>query len=649
MSANDRISELEQEIADREAELQKLRGESVIWDKIFRENYWGMMICDANTGEFVKTNPFYDQMHGYEPSELIGRTIEIVFPPECRKDIPGLVEKIHREGHYDYDTVHIRKDGSRFPVHTDTYEVEILGKRFRVVAVWDITEAEQNKRELALYREYLEELLKSRTDALDGANEQLRIEMIKKEAMEKELAQANQELLNTLDSISDGFISVNRNWIITYANKAIINNLKRLGISENIVGSVFALSAWQREPMLWNSCQEVMDEGKPKRFELYSEQMEHWQEFSIYPSQQGILIFTRFIDERKALERMVEHEHHRLYSMFNAFPGMIFLLEESYQIRFANQNFIEKFGECVGEFCYSVIAGANLPCRDCMNTLVCENATSFRNERIFGQRTYEVYSQPYNDADGTSLIIKVLIDVTEGKNTDREFLRLQRLNLVGEMAAGVAHEVRNPLTTVRGFLQLLSSKDKIKDFRDYFQIMIEELDRASVIISDFLSLAREKPADYKPINLRDVIESLKPLLNADAVNQDKDIQFELEEVADFEGNESELRQLLLNLARNGFEAMSGGKALTIRTFEKEDSVILQVADPGEGIDPFILKNIGTPFLTTKERGTGLGIAICKSIAARHNAVISFDSDSRGTVVSVEFPMFNNELIPMTAE
>ncbi|WP_407313059.1 PAS domain S-box protein [Desulfosporosinus sp. SB140] len=640
MSEGKKILELEQKVANLEITLSKLQEDNGVWDRIFRDNYWGMMICDAISGELIKTNPSYEEMHGYGPSELIGRTVYDVFAPECHKDLPDIVRSIHDYGHCTYKTVHIRKDGSRFPVHTDSYEIAIHGKRLRVVSVWDITEIDQNEKELALYRESLEDLVKSRTDDLERAYEQLRIEMIQKEAAEKELAKANQEMIDTMESISDGFIAVNRQWVITYTNLAISRALQMQGMPANLVGSVFGTAIWQQDPIIWDSCQSVMKDGYPKRFELYSKLIGHWIEFSIYPRESGISIFMRFIDDRKKLEKMVEEEHLRLYTLFNAFPGLIYVLEENYTIRFANHSFQEKFGHCKGQSCHNVIADSNHPCSDCVIPLIVKNSTPSRNERVYNHRLYEIYSQPYTDSDGTRLIFLVLIDITDRKNADREFVRLERLNMVGEMAAGIAHEVRNPLTTVRGFLQLLASKDNTQPYYDYFKIMIEELDRANLIITEYLSLARDKPADFSLVNLSKIVRSLVPLLSADALNQDKEINLELELVPDIRGNENELRQLLLNLARNGFEAMKPGGELTIETWETDHCVILRISDQGEGLDPVFIEKIGTPFLTTKERGTGLGLAICQSIVVRHNAVMEFDSDSSGTTVCIKFPVIN---------
>ena len=636
--SNEVTIELEQRVAFVEAALANVRDDNGIWDRIFTESNWGMVVSNAKSGELLKMNPIFADMHGYCIHELIGKSMYDVFAPECHKDLPEIVRKIHESGHHAFKSVHIRKDGSRFPVHIHNYEVTVKGERLRVVSVWDITESELKEKELRQYRECLEESVKSRTEELERTNEQLRSEITQREAAEKELAKANQEMINTLESISDGFVSVNRQWTITYANNAMVNARKKKGINGILVGSDLWGTYEQGNKEIYDSCLKVMNDRKPTRFETYIALMGQWIELSIYPTESGITIFSRNIDQRKKIEKAVEEEHHRLYSLFDSFPGLIYVQEDNHKMRFANSSFQAKFGPYEGKPCYEVIAGSTIPCSDCILPIAVKGSKSRWKELVFDNRIYEVYAQPFTDADGSRLVFKVLLDITDRKNVERELARLERLNMVGEMAAGIAHEVRNPLTTVRGFLQLLTSKDNTKQYREFYDLMIEELDRANLIISDFLSLASDKTSDFELTNVTEMVRSLSPLLAADALNQDKEIILELEQVPDILGNKNELRQLLLNIARNGLEAMPVGTTLTIQTLELEGYIILRVCDQGEGIDPVIYEKLGTPFLTTKEQGTGLGLAICQSIAVRHHAVISYESNPSGTTVTVKFPV-----------
>jgi PAS domain S-box-containing protein len=237
--------------------------------------------------------------------------------------------------------------------------------------------------------------------------------------------------------------------------------------------------------------------------------------------------------------------------------------------------------------------------------------------------------------NGTCVLMAIQ-DITEKRHMEREMARLDRLNLIGEMAAGIGHEIRNPMTTVRGYLQMLSSKIETDRYKETFQLMIEELDRANLIISEYLSLSQKRIVDFKMGNLNSIINLLYPLISAHATNEDKLVAIKLGDIPDFLLDEKELRQLILNLTRNGLEAMAASGVLTISTFLKRGRPVLMVEDQGCGIPNEIMDKIGTPFFTTKDNGTGLGMAICYSIATRHKATIDFESSAKGTKIYVEF-------------
>ena len=237
---------------------------------------------------------------------------------------------------------------------------------------------------------------------------------------------------------------------------------------------------------------------------------------------------------------------------------------------------------------------------------------------------------------GSSAYHTVITDITERKRYEQELIRLDRLNLVGEMAAGIGHEVRNPLTTVRGFLQLYSKKEAFIAHKEHFDLMIDELDRANTIITEFLSLAKNKVVSFSNHNLNTILNNIAPLLQADAMVLDKNIHLALEEIPELPLDDKEIRQLIFNLVRNGLEAMSPGGHMTIRTYMKDKKVTLSIQDQGPGIKPDVLKMMGTPFFTTKDNGTGLGLAVCYGIVERHNAVININTSPKGTIFFVEF-------------
>ncbi|WP_391206584.1 GAF domain-containing protein [Psychrobacillus sp. L4] len=245
---------------------------------------------------------------------------------------------------------------------------------------------------------------------------------------------------------------------------------------------------------------------------------------------------------------------------------------------------------------------------------------------------HEVVAYPYDD--GICCLFK---NINEKRKYEKELRRLSNLDLIGQMAAGISHEIRNPMTTVRGFLQLLRKEVKFEKHTAYFNLMIEELDRANSIITEFLSVGNTRTSELQMLDLNSIIHDITPLIEIDAFNQNKSIQFDTQDIPELLLNRNEIRQLIINLYRNGLEAMIVGKLLTISTYrEGENCVTLAVRDQGEGINPEILEKLGTPFYTTKDNGTGLGLGICYAIAARHNAEIDIQTGIEGTTFLVKF-------------
>ncbi|WP_246362614.1 response regulator [Paenibacillus alba] len=244
------------------------------------------------------------------------------------------------------------------------------------------------------------------------------------------------------------------------------------------------------------------------------------------------------------------------------------------------------------------------------------------------------------DIENESCMLQVAVDITESLRFETEMARLAQLNLVGEMAAGIAHEIRNPMTTIRGFLQLFRENDRNMQ-KQYIPIMLEELDRANEIITEYLSLAKNKQSHQQAENINRIIEMLLPLIQAEAVMSGKHVHYEFAPCPDIQLDDKEMRQLILNMCMNGLEAMHVGGRLHLQTYQEQDHVVLLIGDEGTGIDEHHLEKLGRPFFTTKDEGTGLGLAICYSIAARHQASIEVQTSSSGTTFYIRFPLPNS--------
>lgn len=218
-----------------------------------------------------------------------------------------------------------------------------------------------------------------------------------------------------------------------------------------------------------------------------------------------------------------------------------------------------------------------------------------------------------------------------------ELARLSQLQHVGAMAASVGHEIRNPMTVVRGFLQVLNNKGDLSKSKRYFAVMIEELDRANAIIKEYLAFARGKTPAHVYTDMNTILSNLEPLIRASALENTIAIEMELGDIPTHKLDEDEIRQLVLNLTRNAVEAMPEGGRLVFRTYRDKDNIFLAIQDSGPGIAPHILQQLGRPFVTTKPSGTGLGLSVCYEIAERQNAKIHVDSNPAGTTFVIAFP------------
>jgi PAS domain S-box-containing protein len=251
-----------------------------------------------------------------------------------------------------------------------------------------------------------------------------------------------------------------------------------------------------------------------------------------------------------------------------------------------------------------------------------------------GELRYGLLSSELFEIRGEKCILRVITDITERLHLESEIGRLDRLNLIGMMAASIAHEIRNPLTTVRGFLEL--SKGDPDHIVNYSDLMIGELDRANSIITEYLNLAKNKVSFKKSQKLNPIIKKIYPLLQAQAIRAGKSIFLQLEDCPELLLDEKEINQLILNLSLNGLDAMKVGGELIIKTHANGQEVILEVQDQGCGIEKDIIPEIATPFFTTKDTGTGLGLAICYWIAKQHDAIVDIETSVNGTVFSIRF-------------
>lgn len=232
------------------------------------------------------------------------------------------------------------------------------------------------------------------------------------------------------------------------------------------------------------------------------------------------------------------------------------------------------------------------------------------------------------------------------RNTQKELVQKEKLAALGEMAATVAHEIRNPLTSVRGFAQRISRKYSDEGdgrLTEYTGIIIEEVDRLNKFIKDVLDFARRAKPDFNKINvnrlLSDIINLMRDELTAQSIVVVPDFDMNLPQIY---ADQTLLRQAFINILQNSRQAMGKGGILMIRTQTFEQEVRVRIADDGHGIPRELLQKVWTPFYTTKTQGTGLGLSLVMRIIDDHHGKLLIRSRvNQGTVIDIRFPIISD--------
>ncbi|RRN67422.1 PAS domain-containing sensor histidine kinase [Peribacillus simplex] len=277
------------------------------------------------------------------------------------------------------------------------------------------------------------------------------------------------------------------------------------------------------------------------------------------------------------------------------------------------------------------------------------------NAHIDNVYKHEVYSSiiPITFEDGTikhiefltrknlysNLNLSIFRDVSKNLEMQEQIRKSDTLNVVGELAAGIAHEIRNPMTALKGFIQLL--EDGVKgDFSTYFHVITSEIKRIETIITEFLVLAKPQALKVFKQDVHTILRETLELLAAQALLEN--IQFE----TDFEEDEfkvlceaNQLKQVFINIIKNALEVMPDGGSVRIKTTRySEKYVCISITDQGMGISTEKLKKLGEPFYTTKDRGTGLGLMVSYKIIEEHKGYIEVESEvDIGTSFQIYLP------------
>jgi PAS domain S-box-containing protein len=471
------------------------------------------------------------------------------------------------------------------------------------------------------------------------------------------LRESEERYRRLFEAMDEGFslcelVRNDQNQIIDYrvieANPAFE---KHTGISPaQVIGCLWNQANHAGDEFLLRTCGQVVDTGESIRIDqYYYEGLRRWFSIGLFPyggDRFGVIF--KDISKRVIMNQELKESEKLYRTIFNNSEDGFVLAEVIYDEQGAPVDFTvhkvnaafeaqtgRKGDDIVGKRAQEIAVNVKPQWNRIVDNVI-KTGQPVHIESYNEQRDRWFYSHFFRYAD--NMYGQLFRDITAKKRTEAEMARLDRLNLIGEMAASIGHEIRNPMTSVRGFLQILSAKEEYTADQDLFALMIEELDRANEIITEYLNMARNKRIELKTKSLDKIVKALYPMIMSDANLREINVRLDLNQPPKPLLDEKEIRQLILNISRNGLEAMPAKGTLTIGTGLEEEAIILFIRDEGNGLAPEVQCKIGTPFLTTKENGTGLGLAVCYSIAARHNAKIDYDTGPLGTTFYIKFPL-----------
>jgi two-component system sensor histidine kinase HydH len=260
----------------------------------------------------------------------------------------------------------------------------------------------------------------------------------------------------------------------------------------------------------------------------------------------------------------------------------------------------------------------------------------------------EISSSPLLDEEGTVTGgVLLLRDLREIRSMEEQLARSQRLASLGRMAAGIAHEIRNPLGTLRGFAQYFGSRAEDDASKEYSDLMVGEVDRLNAIISSLLQFSRPREPEFAQVDIAQLLAKTGKLLEYDFKERNISLLQASTCAGTIEADSDLLLQVLLNLVKNALTASSDDTNITLSCESDARNVYITVTDTGAGMNREEREQMFDPFFTTRKAGTGLGLAVSHQIVEQHNGTFEVKSrPGKGTSITLTLPrQINTEPSP----
>lgn len=622
-------------------------------------------------GRLTFFNDALTRIFGYPKIELIGMSYKEFTGPEYRERTFRAYNQVFLTGKplKSFEWGIIRKDGTTRIIQLSASLIRDPSNNpigFRGI-VRDVTDIRKAQEELLRYHNHLEDLVQERTSELKEANRMLKKEIDDRKRAEKNLLREKNLLEDISRSLPCIFYMIDETGRFIKWNKT---TEAMGGYTAEEMKSVRALDFFpiREKEIIAGKIHEVFSKGKA--FVNTTVRRKDGREIPHYFTgvrtsigqqkyQVGVGIDT---SDAVRAEKALRESEEKLSAILSAVTDYMIIIDQNYSVVWANDKALSLFPDLIGDACHHALHGSLSPCDPCIGKQCFLKGGNFEREGHFiipgnGKRmdfwsTTSIVTRLDNSAP--ELILELFRDITEKKAYEAETVRVGQLASIGELAAGVAHEINNPINGILNYVQILLEKPHgLPPDHDILQKVMKEGERVARIVHDLLSFARVRNDEYVSISFDDIISSCLGLVGRQLSSDGISLSLKKgERLPELYCNSQQLQQVFLNIISNSRYALNHkykkshkNKKIEIEAEESRlnggKALRITVCDHGTGIPAELLDKIGSPFFTTKpvNEGTGLGLSISHGIIKNHGGRLRFDSRwGKYTKVIIDLPV-----------
>ncbi len=446
------------------------------------------------------------------------------------------------------------------------------------------------------------------------------------------------------DHFPHGLAMINNYWEVIYANDKM-EQLTGLSYHENSQKKLWDVISVEEYASFFQRCLRAMD--TQEMIELEGDMRDQTVKMTILPTAQGLTLIGQDITLNKQQLQALQASEKRFSILANNINDVFWICDFDFQkVHYISPAFNEMFGMKRRELLsgwsslknlihmndYNKVSSAFSIMKQQKHHVEYRITTRSGEEKWIRTQGFPVINE------GAEYVIGTHQDITKFKEMAQLKEKSQQLSTITQMAAGVAHEIKNPLTAIKGFLQIGAANPDLRD--NYYEIILDEVNRIESIVQDFMMLSKPKSSiQLEEIDIEDVVSYVLRLLDPEATSKNINLTFTCNIVENsFQSEPKRLKQILLNIISNAIDATAKDGNVEVSAYTREDDLILSIIDDGQGLSDQDLAKLGEPFFTTKEKGTGLGVMVTKKMVNDLNGMIAYKSElDQGTSVTISLP------------